>query len=242
MGKNLSDIELSIVIPLFNEEETLPLLQERLHLVCENIACKYEIIYVDDGSTDGSLKVLKELKKVYHPIRVVSFKKNQGQAACLFAGFKASRGEWIITLDADLQNPPEEIPKLLEFKNSFDFITGIREERRDSFLRKISSNIARFFRWLILKDTTQDVGCSLRMFKRGIIEYLPYFKNFHRFFTFLAREAGFKVKEVPLKHDVRKFGESKYGILKRAKEGIFDLIGVFWLRRRLINYEIKYKL
>jgi len=234
-------MKLSVVITLFNEAETLPLLQERLHKVCEDISCKYEIIYIDDGSTDSSLDILKELKKIYPAIRVISLKKNQGQSVGLFAGFKAARGEWIVTLDADLQNPPEEILKLLAFKNDFDFITGVRERRKDRLLKKISSKIARFFRWMILKDITKDTGCSLRMFKRGMTDYLPYFKNFHRFFTFLAREGGLKVKEVPVEHNLRQFGKSKYGVLKRAKEGIFDLIGVFWLKKRLINYEIKYK-
>jgi glycosyltransferase involved in cell wall biosynthesis len=232
-------MELSVVIALFNEEEALPHLQERLHKVCERISQEYEIIYVDDGSTDSSLEILKKFKKNYPSLRIISFKKNQGQSAGLFAGFKAARGDWIITLDADLQNPPEEIYKLLIFKDSFDFITGVREKRKDSVLKKVSSQIARFFRWIILKDITKDTGCSLRMFKREIIDCLPYFKNFHRFFTFLVREKGFKIKEVPVKHNPRQFGKSKYGILKRAKEGIFDLIGVFWLKKRLISYKVK---
>ncbi len=230
-------MEFSVIIPLFNEEQNLPILQERLHSVCENISSSYEIIYVDDGSTDASLEVLKELKTIYPPIRIISLRRNRGQSEGLFAGFKASKGKWIITLDADLQNPPEEIPKLFEFKDSFDFITGVRQGRRDSLLKKISSNVARVFRWLILKDITQDTGCSLRMFKTEVVEHLPYFKNFHRFFTFLARHAGFEVKEIPLRHDPRKFGKSKYGVLQRAGEGIFDLIGVFWLKRRLMHHE-----
>ncbi len=234
-------MEFSVVIPLFNEEETLPLLQERLHPVCERLSSSYEIIYVDDGSTDSSLSVLNKLKNNYPSIRIISFKKNQGQSAGLFAGFQAARGDWIISIDADLQNPPEEIPGLFEFKDSFDFITGIRAKRKDSLVRKISSKTARVFRRVILRDTTQDVGCSLRMFKREILNHLPYFKNFHRFFTFLAREAGFKIKEVPVRHDARTLGKSKYGVFRRAKEGIFDLAGVFWLKKRLIRYEIKYQ-
>ncbi len=234
-------MEFSVVIPLFNEEEVLPVLQERLHLVCEKLSSSYEIIYVDDGSTDSSMDVLNKLKNNYPSIRIISFNKNQGQSAGLFAGFHASRGEWIVTIDADLQNPPEEIPRLFEFKDGFDFITGTRAKREDSLIRKISSKTARVFRWVILRDTTQDVGCSLRMFKREIVDSLPYFKNFHRFFTFLTREAGFKIKEVPVKHDARTFGKSKYGVFNRAKEGIFDLVGVFWLKKRLIRYEIKYQ-
>jgi glycosyltransferase involved in cell wall biosynthesis len=232
-------MDFSIVIPLFNEEENLTLLQERLHIVCEQISRAYEIIYVDDGSTDSSPKILKDLDKTYPAVRYISFDKNQGQSAALYAGFKASGGKWIITLDSDLQNPPEEIPRLLEFEDKFDFITGIRKDRKDSAFKKLSSRIARSFRSLVLKDTTSDTGCSLRMFKRDVVTGLPYFRNFHRFFTLLARESGFTVKEVPLKHNARKFGTSKYTTWKRAKEGIFDLIGIFWLKRRLIHYEKK---
>lgn len=232
---------ISVIIPLFNEQESLKRLQKRLSEVLKRVHSDYEIIYVDDGSTDSSLDILKELKKIYPLIRIISFKKIQGQSVALFAGFKASRGEWIITLDADLQNPPEEIPRLLEFTVDYDFITGIRTPRKDGFVKKIASKIARFFRWLVLRDTTQDVGCSLRLFKREVIDYLPLFQHFHGFVTFLAREAGFRVKEIPVAHSSRKFGKSKYGIIKRAKQGIFDLIGVFWLKRRFIRYEIKYK-
>lgn len=234
-------MELSVVIPLFNEEESLLPLQEKLHGVCEKITGSYEIIYVDDGSTDSSPDVLRRMQNNYPAVRSISFQENQGQSAGLLAGFRASQGEWIITLDADLQNPPEEILKLWEFKDRFEFITGIRVKRKDGFLRKVSSRIAKVFRWLTLGDTTQDVGCSLRLFRREVAGSLPYFKNFHRFFTFLAREAGFSIQEVPLQHSERKFGSSKYTTWKRAKEGIFDLIGVFWLKRRIINFKIKNK-
>jgi glycosyltransferase involved in cell wall biosynthesis len=232
-------MELSVVVPLFNEEQNLVPLQERLHTVCEQISRAYEIIYVDDGSTDSSPEILKKLKKTYPAVRYISFSKNQGQSAALYAGFKASGGKWIITLDSDLQNPPEEIPRLLEFEDKFDFITGIRKDRKDSAFKKLSSRIAGAFRSLVLKDTTSDTGCSLRMFKRDVVTGLPYFRNFHRFFTLLARESGFTVKEVPLKHNERKFGTSKYTTWKRAKAGVFDLFGVFWLKRRLIRYEKK---
>jgi glycosyltransferase involved in cell wall biosynthesis len=232
---------ISVVIPLFNEEESLKILQERLYKVMESLPYKYEIIYVDDGSTDSSLEILKELKKIYPSIKIISFKKNEGQSAALIAGFKIARGDWIITLDADLQNPPEEIPKFLEYKDNFDFITGIREKREDSFLRKTASLIAKFFRFVILKDTTQDTGCSLRIFRKEILKNLPLFRNFHRFFTFLVRRLRFRVKEISVKHNRRKFGSSKYGIIKRTREGIVDLMGVWWLKKRIVDYEIKYE-
>lgn len=234
-------MEYSVVIPTYNEEDSLTTLQERLHRVMEHLGKEYEIIYVDDGSGDGSLDTLKGLKKQYHNIHVLSFKKNRGQSAALSAGFKLARGNWIITLDGDLQNPPEEIVKLIEYKDDFDFITGVRRKRKDKWVKKVSSQIAMFFRWLIIKDTTKDTGCSLRIFKKEIVEATPFFKNFHRFFTFLVRAMGFKVKEVSVRHQSRQFGISKYGTLKRLGEGLLDLWGLWWLKRRLLHYEIKHR-
>ena len=231
----------SLVIPIFNEEDVINVFHQRLENVLKAQDRDYEIIYVDDASTDASLDILKDLSKQGLQVRIISFKENRGQSTALFAGFRLASGEWIITLDADLQNPPEEIPKLLEFKNDFDFITGVRERRKDSILRKTSSSIAKTFRFVILGDRTQDTGCALRIFKREVVSQIPFFRNFHRFFTFLVRKRGFKVKEVSIRHEERKFGKSKYKTFNRACEGIFDLIGVFWLKRRMINYEVKYE-
>lgn len=236
-----SNMEFSIVIPLFNEKESLPRLQKKLYKTMESISCDYEIIYIDDGSTDSSLTVLQGLKRSCSKMRIISLKKNTRKSAALLVGFKASIGKWIITIDADGQDPPEEIVKLLKFKDDFDFIMGIRKKRKDNFLRKVSSQIAKFFRWLVLKDITKDAGCSLRVFKREAIGALPLFRNFHRFLPFLVRAEEFSVKEVEIEHNQRKFGKSKYGVLERAWEGIFDLWGVFWLKKRWLNYEIKYK-
>jgi dolichol-phosphate mannosyltransferase len=236
----LLNMEYSIVIPVYNEEESLKVLQEKINTAMSQISSDYEIVYVNDGSSDASLKVLNTLASQDLKIKIVSFKENKGQSTALAAGFRTCRGTWIITLDADLQNPPQEISKFLPFKETHDFITGIRIRRQDSIARRISSHIARFSRWLILRDTTTDTGCSLRMFKREIVERFPFFKNFHRFFAFLVQSMGFQIKEVNVEHQKRAFGASKYGNLKRAWEGIFDLWGVFWLARRLVRYEIKH--
>ena len=234
-------MEFSIVITLFNEAESLGLLQQRLSTAMNRISNDYEVIYVDDGSRDSSLETLKALRQKFPAMRIISFRKNKGQSVALYAGLKSSRGKWIITLDADGQNPPEEIIRLLEFQDRFDFIAGIRKRRKDNFVKKISSLSARFFRWLVLDDTTKDTGCSLRLFKREIIDSLTFFYNFHRFFTFLVRTKGFLVKEVYVAHSRRMFGKSKYGICKRLKEGICDLLGVYWIKSRMMDYDIKYE-
>ena len=231
--------EYSIVIPVFNAEGSLALLQKRLVPVCEKINGEYEIIYVDDGSTDDSLNILKGLKKEGDKLKVISFSCNTGKSEALYAGFMNAQGKWIITLDADLQNPPEEIMKLLPFKNGFDYVAGIRKKRKDSSFRKLSAYAAKFVRRLVSGDSTKDAGCSLRIFKREITSSIPFFRNFHRFYTFLVRKQGFSVKEVPVSHSERAFGRSKYRTLKRAKEGLFDLVGIFWLRQRFLRYKIK---
>ena len=225
----MPDIEFSVVIPLFNEEGSLSLLQEELDKVMEKLNPRYEIIYVDDGSTDSSPVILEELEKNFPKIKVISFKKNTGQSAALLAGFKESAGKRIITLDGDLQNPPGEIFKLAPFRQDFDYITGIRRNRKDNFLKKLYSAVARFFRWLVLGDITKDTGCSLRMFRREVIDFTPPLKNFHRFLTFLARKRGFRIKEIHVEHAPRKYGRSKYHILNKIRSGIFDL----WCARRL---------
>ena len=234
-------MEFSIVISVFNEAESLLLLQKELQEVMQRMHCEYEIIYVDDGSCDLSLEVLKGIAEEYERIRIISFAENRGQSTALSAGFAAARGEWILTLDADGQNPPGEIDKLIKFKGEFDFITGVRKTRKDSFNRKIASSIAKFFRRLILGDVTEDTGCSLRLFKREILNVLPLFDHFHRFFTLLVRAKGFSVKEVAVSHCRRKFGVSKYRTLGRMLSGIIDLGCVFWLKKRLISYEVKYR-
>ncbi|UCD15697.1 MAG: glycosyltransferase family 2 protein [Candidatus Omnitrophota bacterium] len=229
-------MEYSVVIPLFNEAQSLEMLQTQLYDVMESIAAGYEVIYVNDGSSDESSQQLEKLRQRYPNINIISFKTNRGQSAALHAGFKAAKGQWLITLDADGQNPPREITKLLKIKDAFDFVTGIRTRRRDNLIRKISSQVAKFFRWVVLGDTTQDTGCSLRIFRKEIVDSVPFFKNFHRFFVFLVRRKGFLVKEVPVAHNARRFGKSKYRFFKRMVEGIFDLWGLFWISRRL-NYE-----
>jgi len=230
-------MEYSVVIPVFNEEKSLHILQERLNKIMQALNEDYEIIYVDDKSTDNSLEVLKNLKEKYPKIKILSLKMHVGQSSALFAGFKLAKGNWIITLDADLQNAPEDLKLFLPFKKDFDFITGIRKKRKDNLLRIISSKIAYFFRYLILQDKTKDIGCALRIFKREIVDYFPFFKNFHRFFTYLVKETGYKVKEVEVSHYPRKFGKTKYGIMNRLFQGIVDLWGVFWLKKRLLKYK-----
>jgi len=228
-------MDLSVVVPVFNEADNLAILQEEIEEAVDKTGFDYEIIYVDDASTDHSGKILKSLAEEYPEVKVVSFERHYGQSEALLAGFKKSRGTWILTLDADGQNPPAEISRLIPFCQTHDFITGIRQERQDSFAKKAGSKIAKIFRRLVLGDTTEDTGCSLRMFKRQTIEAMPAVRNFHRFFTFLVRLQGFSVKEVDVQHRKRQFGSSKYGNLRRLWQGGFDLWRVYQLKKRMMK-------
>lgn len=232
-------MEYSVIIPLFNEAESINSLQKDLHRIMESISAEYEIIYVNDGSRDNSGQVLNALKPAYPRIKVISLKENCGQSAALYAGFTVAQGRWLITLDADGQNPSQEILQLIKYRDDFDFITGIRQQRKDSFFRKVSSQTAGFFRRVILRDETRDTGCSLRVFRREVVTKIPFFRNFHRFFTFLAQKNNFSVKEICVNHQPRKFGRSKYSAAVRLCAGIFDLWGIFWLSRRFFNYELE---
>lgn len=231
----------SVVIPIFNEAPSLRILQKELQEIMHQIGDDYEIIYVDDGSRDNSLEILKELRSKDEHIKVISLARNYGQSVAFKVGFNSAQGDWIITLDGDLQNPPLEIKKLLPFRREYEFIIGVRLKRKDIFFRKLSSQFARFLRWLVLQDTTKDIGCSLRLFHRRVLKDIPFFRNFHRFFPYLVKRMGFKIKEVEIEHNPRRFGKSKYSNLRRATQGLFDLWGVFWLKQRLIRYEIKYR-
>lgn len=195
----------------------------------DGLGLDYEIIYVDDGSTDSSPEILEKLRSGHDRLKVISFKENRGKGPGLEAGFKGALGAWVITLDADLQNPPEEISRLAAFRDKFDYIIGVRLDRKDSILKKSAAALARFFRRLILGDITTDAGCGMRFFKKEILNSIPYFRNFYIYLTCIARRKGYSVKEVGIRHEPRVYGKSKYGILKRAAQGASDI----WVARRI---------
>jgi len=220
----------SVVVPVYNEEGNLKTLHESICDVMSHYG-GYEIIYADDGSSDSSKDILHEIQKSNPGITVITHPKNKGQSRALWSGLEKTQGEWVVTLDADLQNPPGEIAKFLEFKNDYDFITGIRRKRKDSLFKKIASGLAHMIRFVVLRDTTSDTGCSLRMFRKSIFENTEFFEGIHRFMPYIARTKGARIKEVPVEHHVRLSGNSKYGgclngYLKRARDGLKSLIHV----------------
>lgn len=232
-------IELSVVVPVFNEEENLPILIPRLSEVLNPLGLTYEMIFVDDGSSDGSRRILKEMATQYGGLRMIGLKENRGLSTALIAGMREARGEWIVTLDSDLQNDPEDIPKLLVYLDRYDLATGWRQKRDDPWLKRISSKIANAIRNRLSGEQIQDSACTLRAFKRECLQDLIPFDGMHRFFSTLAKMRGYKIVEVPVIHHSRKFGKSKYNIRNRAMRAFIDLLGVRWLKNRRIDYTIE---
>ncbi len=223
-------MKVSVVIPAYNEEENLPVLYERLKAVLDRLEGDYEILFVDDGSTDGSFEVLRDLARRDERVRVIRFRRNYGQTAAMYAGFEHATGDVIVTMDADLQNDPEDIPRLLrKLEEGYDIVSGWRKDRKDPFLsRRLPSKIAN---WIISKVTgveLHDYGCTLKAYRSEIAKRYRLYGDMHRFLPALARRFGARVTEIPVKHHPRLYGRSKYGI-GRTVRVILDIFLVKFL-------------
>jgi glycosyltransferase involved in cell wall biosynthesis len=229
-----------VVVPVYNEEKNLPILIPQLAEVLNRLRKAYEMVFVDDGSTDGSRKILKEMTLEYPQIRILGFKKNCGETAAGAAGIKESRGEIVITIDADLQNDPRDIPTMLEYlKEEYDMVTGWRQKRDDSWVKQITSKIANKIRNGLSGESIQDSGCTFRAYKRECLQNLKLYKGMHRFMPTLVKMEGFRVIEIPIAHHPRRFGESKYNTWNRMWRAFVDLLAVKWMKSRSIHYEIE---
>ncbi len=222
--------EVSIVIPCFNEEENIELLVSEIKKVLDNY--KFEIIFVDDASYDRTFEILSSISKNDPKVRVYKLVRRMGQSAALWVGFRMAQGRFVVTLDADLQNDPKDIPKILSLLEEFDMVSGVRVSRKDSLFRKIASRIANSVRNFIIGDPVSDVGCSLKGYKKELVQKIPFFKNMHRFIPALVIKIGGKIAETEVTHRPRMAGKSKYGILDRLLEGLYDLWGVRWFLNR----------
>lgn len=210
---------LSFVIPVFNEEESLEAFYSELIKFIPKLSARYEIIFVDDGSTDNSLELLKKFEKTNKNVRIYSFRKNQGKAEALNLGFQKAEGDFIATLDADLQDKPSEVNKLLsKTKEGYEVVCGWRKNRKDSFLKVISSRFFNFFVSIIWGLKLHDYNCGLKVFTREAGKSLRLYGGLHRFIPLLAHQYGFIVTEIPVLHQRRRFGKSKYGFSKIFKD------------------------
>jgi len=236
---NHSEIEISAVVPVFDEEENLAVLVPKLVEVLIGIGLPYEMIFVDDGSSDGSRRILREMASQYPSLRVIGFRENRGLSTALYAGMKEARGKKIVTLDSDLQNDPADIPKLMEYLDRYDMATGWRQKREDPWLKRISSKIANSIRNRLSGEDIKDSACTLRVFKKECVQNIPPFNGMHRFLSTLARMQGYRVIEVPVSHHPRRFGKSKYNIRNRIWRSFIDLLAVRWMKSRRIHYDIE---
>lgn len=232
-------IDLSIVIPVYNEVDNITDLYQEIVAALPAARFLYEVIFVDDGSTDGTIEHLRRLEKIHSNLHAVYHKQNYGQSAALLSGAKAARYSMLVTLDGDGQNDPADIPHLFEqLQDSRTVVLGNRKIRDDSSLRKLTSRIGNGIRRGLLRDECPDTGCSLKLFPRDAFLALPHFNHLHRFLPALFKRAGFKLVNIPVNHRPRWHGVSKYGVMNRLFVGIHDLIGVRWLLKRPCAPEI----
>lgn len=231
--------EISVVIPAYNEVESLPVLLAELRPVLEATGRSWELVLVDDGSSDGTAERMRAEAAGDPRVRPVLLAANAGQSAALAAGFARVRGRIIVTLDADLQNDPADLPRLLTALDGADVVSGIRANRQDPPLRLISSRIANGFRRWALGDRVTDIGCSFKAYRREALEGLPMFVGVHRFLPALCQFRGARLVEVELSHRPRRLGVSKYGVGNRLWRGLHDLVGVRWLKSRLVRYRVR---
>lgn len=227
--------EISLVIPVFNEEESLPILAAEIREALAPLGRPYEVIYVDDGSTDRSPEVLRQLAREDRTVRIVRQGKNAGQSAALDAGFRFARGEVVVTLDADLQNDPADIPRLLAELDGCDVVSGVRTRRQDDWVRRVSSKVANGVRNRLTNESITDVGCTLKAFRTEYLRRIPMFTGMHRFLPTLLRMEGARVIEVPVHHRPRLHGQPKYGIGNRIWKTLTDLFAVRWMQKRWID-------
>jgi dolichol-phosphate mannosyltransferase len=229
-----STTAVSVIVPLFNEEQNVPILQSELRATLKGV--DHEIIFVDDGSVDRTIERIE----VAPNVRVIRFEKNAGQSAAIYAGLNAARGEILVLIDGDLQNDPADIPRLLdEIARGADLVCGYRAQRKDTVVKRLTSRIANAVRSRYTRDGVRDTGCTLKAMRRECIVALLPFKGMHRFIPALVKNAGFTLMEVPVNHRPRRFGQTKYGLGNRAVRATVDMFGVRWLLSRRLNYKVR---
>ena len=229
--------DISIIIPLYNEVDNIEPLGSSIINAMQGQ--NYEVVFVDDGSTDGSTQKLREWCAQRTNFRTVHFKKNAGQTAAMDAGFRHAAGKCVVSMDADMQNDPADIPKLIEKLNTFDMVCGWRQKRNDPWIKRISSKVANYIRNKLSREDIKDTGCSLKAYRRECLDHIKLYNGMHRFLPTLFKMEGFTVTEIVVNHYPRKFGKSKYGISNRAFRAFVDLLVVRWMKKRKLNYEVE---
>lgn len=232
------ELKYSVVIPLKNEEDNVADLINELEPIMMGLNEPWELICINDGSTDNTLKVLQNFLNEKNYLKIVNFTKNYGQSSAFDAGFKTAKGEFVITLDGDRQNDPSDIPKLIGCMNSADLACGHRVNRKDPISKKITSRLANLVRSFLCEDGVHDTGCSLKVYRSNCLKKIKMFNGMHRFLPALFKMEGFKITEVPVNHRERTKGVTKYNFLNRSFNTISDMLAVRWMKKRILNYTI----
>jgi dolichol-phosphate mannosyltransferase len=230
---------LSVVVPIHDEVESLDPLYREIFAAVGDLPGGVELVLVDDGSRDGSLETMRKIAAMDRRVRVLALDRQCGQSTALEAGFAAVRGEITATMDGDLQNDPADLPRLLAELDGADVVNGVRTDRHDSWVRRVSSRIGNGFRNWVTGEAVTDIGCSLRVMRTRYLRRVPLFRGMHRFLPTLLRMQGARVTEVPVRHRARSFGRSKYGIGNRLFVGLVDVLAVRWMQSRTVVYRVE---
>lgn len=233
------NIVYSVVIPLKNEEENIINLINEIEPVMYRLGHPWELICIDDGSTDGTRQILKGLVDQKSYLRPIFFKKNYGQSSAFDAGFKAAKGQFVITLDGDGQNDPKDIPRLADLIDECDLVCGIRLKRKDTLTKRLTSKLANFVRSRLCEDGVQDTGCSLKIYRKECLSHIKMYHGMHRFLPALFKMEGFRIKQIPVNHRERMRGKSNYNFLNRSFNTVADLLAVRWMQKRRLCYQLE---
>ncbi len=228
----------SVIIPIYNEEANLSELIDEIERAMETLNAPWELLCIDDGSTDSSLLIMQDLCKSRPYMRILRFTRNFGQSSAFAAGFKHGKGEFLITLDGDRQNDPKDIPKLIELASNADLVVGWRVQRKDTWQKRITSRLSNAIRSRFCKDGVHDSGCSLKVYRKSALDDIKMYKGMHRFLPALFKIEGYRVEELPVSHRERMGGVTKYSFSNRSIAPIVDMFVVRWMRKRHLKHKI----
>lgn len=231
-------ITYSIIIPLKNEEGNIVELIDELQPVMDRMKASWELICIDDGSTDNTLQILSDIAKIKPYLRIIAFDRNYGQSSAFDAGFRHARGEWVISLDGDRQNDPADIPKMIAATTNSDLVCGYRVNRQDPWHKKVTSRLANFVRGRLCRDQVNDTGCSLKIYRAKCLRQIKMYQGMHRFLPALFKIEGYRICEVPVNHRERVKGKTKYSFFNRSFNTIADMLAVRWMWKRRLGYRV----
>lgn len=230
----------SVVVPCHNEEENVPILADRVAAVFAGLPeYDYELLLVDDASTDGTRGAMEKAAAERPEVRPIHLAHNGGQSAAIVAGMRRGKGEFLLMLDGDLQNDPADFPRMLEELQQCDCVCGYRAKRKDGWLKRQASLVANNARRWWLQDDLRDAGCGTKGFRKICVQHMIPFNGMHRYFGVMMKLAGMRIVQIEVRHHPRQFGTSKYGIWDRLVRGLYDLLGVQWLRKRYVPFEVE---